>query len=589
MIKLIKTIVDSHRRMIGFVVEGKGTEFKEVSNEKVQRPMLLDALTGMNFVNNQIAITPKGVQERGNFKVNELPMTVYVNGQFIDVDNKIALSKRYLQNNEPIGFEVVFSDGTKDNFTYPNVIKLSFWFKPDNFVVRTSANHKKFISGKPGAIKLEDLPTQVIGEKKENKPKRVKSAAQEESKVEATGMFNNALDIFDLYGAIHQCDGLIIKLPGEAYQNTGKAQVETANEFKALGVGEYAFPKLSFNETKLNANTMFKKPGMVSVEFGAGATMPIQSYVSKAKSIFFNAENHIEKIGVALPKSAEASFIKAFGKTMSVQPIKHDQLIQSITSLSGKSDLVFYEVNTNKIGLLSDEKIAQYTLPTEKLMSLVDELFINKSIVKYLAPGTGLIGELKKTVKIPHQEVAGKQPIGLYAGMNADFRQKITEAGIDIYTGAFIKTTRPEKSDVAEAEAEKKKEDTSVVIEYCIKGKEHKVWTYKKIAEAGKAGVGLPQEIISMVKYMESIADPVKKMQEAYRLHKEYEAKRDEIIEIIWKHKCAMYLASHKLGIHQHDKAAWKIDTGRKTKATVYNCVKPGCEGLMIAVLNTEI
>lgn len=587
MIKLTKTIVDRGRTLVGFVAEGKGTDFNEVTNDRVQRPLQLNSLMQMKFSNNQVMISDKGIQERGNFKVNELPMAVYVDNKFIDVDNKISIVKKYVQNNEIIGFTVKFGDGTMANFTYANIIKLSFWFKPSNFVVRTSANNKKFIASKPGYTKLEDLITEVIGEDK--KQKKNKSAAKDSSQTQSTGTFDNTLDLFDLYDSVNKSNGLIIKLPSESYHSTGEVIVQTSGEFKSLGVGEYAYPILTFNETKLNANTTFKKPGMVSVEFGPGVTMPIQSYTSKTKNIFFNSENHIDRIGVAIPKTAEAEFIGTFSKSMGIKQIKNDTLIKSISSLSGRDNLVFYAINTHRIDLIAKEKLDGYILPTKKLRDAVDELFIYKAITKYLAPGTGMIGDLKKRVAIPHQEVAGNQPLGLYAGMSQEFREKIVESGIDIYTGAFIKTIKPEKSDILETEKEKKQEDSSVVIEYCIAGKEYKKWTYKKIREYGLAGIELPNEVIALVKHIEIIPDDTMKMQEAYRFYVEYCKKRDKLTELIWKHKCAMYLKSGRSNIHQHDKDKWESNTKKKTKAQFYNCTEVGCTDLMVAVLNTEI
>ena len=586
MIKLIKTIVNEKRKLIGFVVEGKDKELDGFSNEKVQRALPLKVLSDKRFTNNQITFTGKGFQEKSNFKVNELPMTVMVNNNLADVSNKIAITQRFIQNNEPVGFAVQFGDGTVDKFTYPNVIQLSYWFKPENFVVRTSLNKKKFIAGKPGAVKLEDMPTTIIGEKPVQPPKRTKSGAQEESIVEPTGMFNNAIDLMDLYNSLNECDGLVIKLPDEEYKSGGKNDKAASNEFHALGVGEYAYPNLSFNETKINANTSFRKPGMVQVEFGPGVTMPVQSFTYNTKSIFLSGENHIKRFGVAMPKANEASFIEAFGKSLSIKPITNTQLIQAITSLTGKIDYVFYEVDTNKIDLISKSKLDGYILSTKEVKTTVENLFIPKLIAKFLSPKTGLIGELKKLVPIDHQAVEGKQPIGLYAGMNQDFRDKVLAAGIDIYSGAFTKTV---KAEAKAAGAGKAEDDTSVNIEYAIEGYDLKKWTYKLIGQSGVLGVDLPKEVIDLIQAMEKIVNPEIKMKTAYELHAKAEAKVEALKKVMWLHKCAMYLKGNKTKIHMHDSKSWVLNTKKRTKAKVYNCTEPGCESLMVAVLNTDV
>ena len=583
--KLVKTIVNESRKLIGFVIEGKDKDLEGFSNEKVQRAVPLKVLADKKFTNNQITFTGKGFQEKSNFKINDLPMAAMINNSLVDINNKIALTHRYLQNNEPIGFGVQFGDGTTDKFAYVNIIQLSYWFKPDNFVVRTSTNKKKFIAGKPGAVKIEDLPTIVVGEKPQITPKKVKSGAKEESATVATGIFNNAIDLMDIYNSLQTCEGVVIKLPDESYIAAGKNTVKASNEFHTLGVGEYAYPSLGFHDTKINANSSFRKPGMVNIEFAPGQTLPVQSFTYATKSIFLAGENHIKRFGVAMPKESEASFVETFGKSLSIKAITNTQLIQAITSLTGKTDYVFYEIDTNKIDLIAESKFDTYIMPASEIKDTMESLFIPKLISKFLSPTHGLILELKKKVTMPHQEAAGKQPFGLYAGMNKDFQDKMMMAGIDIYTGAFVKTTKPDPN----AKPTVKEEDNGASIEYQIEGQDFKYWTYKKIAECGTLGVELPQEVIGLIQALAKMPDDEIKMQKAYELYELADTKVEAIKKKMWFHKCSMYLKGKKAKVHIGDAASWALNTKRKTKAKIYNCVAPGCEKLMIAVLNAEI
>lgn len=589
MIKLIKTIVDERRKLLGFIVEGKGRELEGFSDEKIQKQVPLSVLAEKGFVNNQIAVTARGIQEKGNFKINDLPMTVFINNQFVDIDNRMALKKRFIQNNEPIGFTVAFADGTMDNFTYPNVIQLSYWFKPDNFIVRKSANGKSFISGKPGMLKLEELPTEVIGEKKEKEAKRVKSAAQHQDKVQDTGTLDHDIDIIELYGYLKKVDGLVIKLPYEKYKRVGVNNVVASNEFKALGVGEFAVPDLTFNATKLNANTIFRKPGMVSIEFGPGVTMPIQSFTYNSKTIFLNSEVHVERLGVAIPKEIESEFISKFGRSLSLQAITDVQLIQSTISLTGKNNLVFYELDVNKVDLISKDRLDGYILPTDNLYGTVDRSFIPKLLAKYLSPKKGLIAELKKQVALPNTNAKGKEPIALYGAMTPEFREKITEAGIDIYTGSFNKSVRVDEAELKERADTKAKDETAVTIDYCIEGQDLKKFTYKKIVELGALGKGLPAEVLQVIQKLSGIVDLKERLVEALKLFNRYEAEALSIKNKLWYHKCAMYIKYGRNKIQQEDKVNWVLDTNRNTKAKIYNCTTPGCTGLMVALLNTEI
>ena len=188
MIKITKTIVDSNRRLIGFMMKGKEKEFGGFSKDIIERGVPTDSLLNQKFSNNQIAVVNRKIVERNNFKINSLPMTIYTGDGYVDIDNSVNLIKRYVQNNKNIGFRVRFSDGSEDNFQYENVLMLCHWFRPGNFAIRTSSKGLQYICGKSG-VALEDIPATVIGDEPEKKAKRLKSAAKEK-----TPEFNGAIE-----------------------------------------------------------------------------------------------------------------------------------------------------------------------------------------------------------------------------------------------------------------------------------------------------------------------------------------------------------------------------------------------------------
>ena len=69
MIKLLNTIVDEKRRLIGFIAEGKDKEFDGFTDEKIVKPVKLQWLADRNFKNNQVAISKAGIEQLGNFKI----------------------------------------------------------------------------------------------------------------------------------------------------------------------------------------------------------------------------------------------------------------------------------------------------------------------------------------------------------------------------------------------------------------------------------------------------------------------------------------------------------------------------------------
>ena len=609
MFKIVESIVDTHRKLIGFTIEGKESEFGGFSANKIRKNVTIASLAGIHFDNSQLKVEATGqLVEKGNFKINELPMKVLVNNNFVSVPNSIEILGRYAKDNKIIGYDVGFGDKSTGKYTYNNVVQLSYWFKPTNFVIRKSARRRTFISSKPGCTNLDELPIHYLDNAKaksnniqEQKPQeqhiqekktqdKPKNQLIDEKDIHKDGVFDNGVDLIDICEALDRCGGLILKLPNETYIKSTVERVKTSENFTALGLGEYAYPKIEFSGTKLNASVNFRKPGMVPIEFGPGAKMPIQSFTYKKKSIFINAENYIERLGVAVPKSYEQNLLDSFGQTMGLKEITDKTMTQAVSALTSKPDLVFYELDTNKIDLIQKDKLDDYILNLNELNSIVRKYFSVKAVSKYLSPRTGLVAELKKALKTDYKEASGKQPIALYSAMSAEIREKISESGIDIYSGAYLKTSKVEDIDQKEVERAKQKEDTSVGIDYCIKGLEINKWTYKRLkAEGSKEKSSLPVQVLNVIKTFENTPNSVDKMIKAFKLFEAYEKKEQELKNTLWLHKCAMYLKSNKTSIHQHDKDEWEQDTTRKTKASIYNCKKAGCEGLMVAVSNSRI
>ena len=639
MIKLRKTIVDEKKQLIGFVVEGRDRDLDGFTDEMVLKPMPLRVFRERCFSNKQIRVTNRGIKEIGKFKINKLPMTVLVNNSLKDIGNKMELVEKIVSNDKLLGFRVLFGDGSKSNLTYSNVIQLSYWFRPKNFIVKTSASNKRFISGKPGVMKLEDLPEIVISKKDKDTKKAVgaivgsgvvgngavagcvgsgvvgngavagsgvvgngavagsvgsgvvdgsagASDVDEKDgidirKVRVTGELDNEKDILDIFDTLVEFRGLIIKLPDEEYKATGTSSTKTAGDFVQLNVGEYAYPLIGFSENKLNVNGNFRKPGMVVVEFGPGNLVPVQVFTHNTKSIFYNGENYIKRLGVAIPKEHNDEFINRFESSVSVKQIEDTKLIQSVTALTGKTNMLFYEVNTDRLDLMRDNKVNQYYLSNKDIKLLVESMYIPKLINKYLSKTHGAIAELNREVNINHKELEGKMPIGLYAGMSQEYKDKLGEAGIDIYTGEFYKTEKKKKN--------KKGEDNTVYIDYMVDGFDISKLTCKKIKEAGIKGVGLPESVIKTIRELESINDKKKRLIKSYEVVDAMNDKINEIRKKLWLHKCAMFIEGNKSIIHPRDNKNWVHDTSRRADDKIYNCIEPGCEGLMLRVSNIDL
>lgn len=575
MIKLLNTIVDDKRRLIGFIVEGKDKEFDGFTDEKIVKPVRLSWLADRNFKNNQVAISKAGIQQLGNFKINTLPMVAITPNGYVNVDNTITLLGRYISNNEVVGFHVAIA-GEKANYTYKNIIDLSFWFKPKNFIVKNSSTGKLFIAGKTG-IKLEDLPTEVIGE--ESKAKRTKSAAKEKTAVD--GMVDNEFDIMDLYSYLSGIGGQVLMLPTEKYIRTGTATTAAASTFIPMGIGEIGSPYVKVGEVKLNANTNFKKPGMVNVPIGGGS-IPVQTFVYREKTIFRNGDNHVKKFGVVIPKGNTEEFIKVFSKGMVVTPLTDNGITQPFSALIGRNDVDFFEVDASKVAMFSKDKINNSVLTNKQIYELVHRLYINKLIAKYLGTRGGVLKELKDAgVKL--EEATGRKIMPMFAAMNDEFRNNIEACGINIYDGSFTSTQKVEKKD---KDAGEKVVDDTVSIQYAIDGEDAGKLTYKLISAKDSK---VPAEVIAIVNLIQSIGSDEEKAKKARELLKETDNEMDEIKKKLWMHKCAMYVIGKYEKIHTHNTTQWVLNTKKRTKAKFFNCIDPSAEGLMVGLENVDI
>ena len=587
MLKLTKTIVNENRSLIGFVIKGKEKEFGGFSDMEMERGVPMSQLTKEKFSNNQIAVVKGKIVEKGNFKINSLPMCIFENDNYIDLDNHIYLVGRFVQNNENIGFRVKFANGSEESLKYANVILICKWFKPGNFAIRTSGTGKQYICGKSGSMKLEDLPVTVLGDEPKKQPKRMKSAAKEfDTKINTA--VESGYDILDIYGFIRECNGCIIKLPNEDYTAASAGGAETAEGFTSLGIGEVANPTPLFNATKLNVNAGFKKVGIVPVNIN-GTMQNITTFTYRTKSLFLNGDNYIKKFGIAVPTEKEAELIRILGASLALEKITDNSITAPLGQVIDAKSLSFYKVDSSKIDLISENKRKESILSSKQLVSVCKQMYELKLISKAMGPKGGLMKELKAALgDAAVAEAKGKKPFGIFSMMNTEALQAISEAGIDIYSGAYkaVDSYTHKPSGAAGETAEQ------VEIEYTLKGYDASKLTGSKIIQFVKANdtTQLPESIIKYVREVLAITDLSNQYKAASQLYEATEKKVEELSKKLWMHNASMYLAGNKARIHTHDAKSWIPDTTTKVKkATVFTCTNKGAEGLTVKFTGVTI
>lgn len=591
MIKIIKTIVGPDRKLLGFIMEGKEKEFGGLSSEKTIRPVSLAELQQKNFSNNQISAVGGRFVTANGFKINSVPMCVFDGANYTDVDNTVNLTKRFVKDNENIGFEVTFADGSKQNLTYESIGALANWYKPGNFVIRVSSNNKYYISGKPGVLKISDLPAEVLGE--ESKAKKTKSAAKDADKTKKfDGELINNFDIIDIYEFIAGCNGCVIKLPSEKYtgQDQTSAELEKNSGFVSLNIGEVASPYPMFNSSKLNVNAGFKKVGVVRIPLN-GMETPVTTFVYRTKSIFYNGDNNMKKFGIAVPADKEKELISTLGASLALSKIEDPALTGPMNQVINAPSLVFYNVDTSNIALISDRKRDENIMNAAEISKLLGEKFVVNLITKAFSPKTGLIKEIKDTAGESFVAMANdKKLFGIFATMNTDALNQVTAAGIDVYTGAFNPvralggSSKPAKSSDGES--------TGISIEYLIKGRDINKMTYKVIKDAAlrEDTSVLPKKLIDMINGVLSITNPTKQLLEAQKIFEEANKRMENINKKFWLHNASMYIEGNKIKIHTRDSKDWTLNTSSRLKnGKEYIYTGADVEGLAVRVQGVEI
>jgi hypothetical protein len=604
MIKLTGTIVNTERNLVGFMITGTDKDFGGyASTSTITKSESIASLIQRKFQNSQIAVVNGKIVEKGNFKIHDLPMALLNKRgneySFIPVGNKMILTQRYMENDENIGFRVKFEDGSEDNITYTNVLVLSKWFKPGNFVIRSLSNGKQFIAGKPSVLTLNDLPAVDMSTRQpksqEESAKRTKSGAKHtENKI--NGSVETGFDILDLYDFIETNGGCTIYLPTEKYEAATKGGNAKAENFTSLGIGEVATSKPDYSSSKINVNNSFKKVGIVPVEIN-GINQNIVTYIHRTKSVFLRGENYIKKFGIAIPVDKEQELVKFFGRSLALEKITDPSVTNPLGQVINSKGLVFYKIDASKLDLLSANKRKESIKTVEQLSQMCEALNTYKLISKAMGPRGGIM----KMVKDELGEVAlnnelERKPFGIFSAMNENALNAIANAGIDIYTGSY---TAPavEGKDASADKAKNKKtlastdEDESVEITYVLGGLTD--MTGAKIVETvqygNKAGK-LPKEVCDSVNQILSIEFGAKRYEAAKKVYDIVNKNIDKLNKDFWKHNAAMFIEGNKVKVHTHDSSEWEYTENTKVKtAKVYRCTKAGFENLEVRLKGTEI
>lgn len=522
--KLKNTILDKQLNLIGFVVEGKETEFGGIADSIVTQIFSGREMVRLGFVNSQIDTRSGKVKCLGDFKIKQLQPKVMVDNSLYDIDSTITLTKRILYNGVLKGFEVQCSDGTCVRMTYDSVVRSGAVLNGSNFVIRRGKN-RDYVVGTQGSIK--ELPEIELGRSKETSSRKRSGVSGKQ--VDEDNIALEHADLMSLYELVESVDGIVVKLPSERYESRTSVKTSYDESFKSLGLGEVGQPRLDFGEKKLNANTNFKNLGLVTVAVN-GVPTPVYSFTYSTKTIFAGLENHMKHFVIGVTADIANQIDKVYGNNLIVNTINDVNITKPIATITGK-ELVYFEVDTSHLKLISDNRAKQIaSTPIKEIGNLVYNLAILKARTKLLKDISKEAIELGNIAKDEINTIAP-----LFKGFNAEYLSAFKEAGIDIYTGAFTKQV------IADGKKEDKKEgERDATIELEIKGLDNRKLTLKNIKEVlnneGKADSRIVEiaGLIEIARVLYGESNYRVRLAKAQQIKKEIDRDIREIVKRLW-------------------------------------------------------
>lgn len=449
MLEVVGTIVNNQKSLVGLLMEGKPADFGELGTDsKVRKPVVLDV--AKKLLHKCKNFTIRGGKIAGVTEKNRLSYLQMYDSNGNEIDNEMNLVKKLVTDGKIIGFDVwtKFNDSVA-RYRYQDVVTLSGWFKPGNFIVKYTEEGKAFISGKPGKMKLDDLPTEEILKPSKRAAARKDKAVQNPAVNKRTGVIDtnrvdnvmkNSLDIFTILDAINNCGGLVIYLEDSdnGYTNTLDTKVKTGDGFVPMNIGLIGKPYPDYSIDKMKVNIQFKKPGFVGVDEFTKA----YAFTYSTRTVIKNGVNYIKRIGIAVSKDAVDKLVSYFnncGGELHLAKLTDSRVIKGMEALNGNRGLEYFVCDLSKVNVMSKKKMESSKLDVADIRKLVMQLIFNKGCLK----------GLKAAIKVYNGPDALKnmEISPMYRGYNEEMLGKIAAAGIDIHSGAYTVTSTYDKDE----------------------------------------------------------------------------------------------------------------------------------------------
>lgn len=549
--KILGTIVNGKLNIVGLTISGKASDFGKIGSIEEVQDIAIQEVLARKFVNNQIDCSQGKIRELGRFRLRDLSMKMMLdNGQIVPVNNNLTLKTRLLTDGKLAGFEVEIV-GKIMKYKTDDIIRLSSWFKPDNYMIAVRNDEggsvRPYITGKPGHA-ISKLPERELGGGNTSS-KKAKTRTIQSKDSRGSSVANPDFDIVELFDIVNNLNGYVVKLPNVGYKKTKKSDKKTGSSFIELGIGEVASAHIEYGEKSMNVNANFRKIGNVMIDFG-GRPMPMPTYVVKRKSIFTNGKNHIKRFGIVVGEAQVKELRQKFGASLALEEVKDDGLVTPIRSMYGDPTLTMFIVDTNNLDIISKNRIKKYLLTDKDVYRLQLNLLEEKTILRY-------VNDLYNSSKAALVETGKGDPrpkYGMYAGFSDDMLNKIEAAGIDVFTGMYTQTEVDEKAkedeaskvaDMIKAGEYKKEEETDIGVEFGVKGLKS-LPSVKDLKErTKKAEKFITPRLLEIMKNVDKCTSVSSMFEYADKVKRDLNKEKEETVKKLWLHKMACLSAGN--------------------------------------------
>jgi len=532
-IKITNTVINPKCQLIGFFIKTPASDEQPIFftiEELSQKGLNL-----LKYDNSKKIIT-----EREGIRINKLPMLMCLDSgcytKFRKVDNTIELISKIEENKEIIGFKTCLMGEKILYLKYKEIIELTNWFYPINFVIRHTQNGE-IIAGKPWVLRLGELPAISINK------------IHSQYKIS----FKELIDIIREYNGV-----IIDPLPEEETTDTN---------FHPLTIGGIAYPKIESSEHTLNSGFLFRVPGKVQIQ--TDNLEYVDTFVWSKKSFFTNMRKNRESIIIGIPLEGLRTIKKKFGSGIILNEITDNTFKDTIKRYTNNTLFKFYEIDITHLDILTQAETEKFILDTKQLYRAVKNLAICKMRNK-------LLWEVLNDLKNEYLELNIGQIHKFYNNFSKEKIEKIENAGIDIFTGKYKKRTS-----IGEKIFNLIDIENPIVIEYSNPETDKKFEILNESLNRSKDKLRTGERMGLGIQGLKDISDVIEKC-----IH--IESQRYEIKNIInyyqnllYFHKIAM-LKKNTDKIHVHDNENWEQIRKWSDGTKVYKCCIKGQENLIL-------